>query len=1524
MQALLQAARAAGIRFEVTAQQFRVIAPPGALTEELRNGIQRHKEAIKALLMTGDEVDALEIPADPSQQHQPFPLTDLQHAYWIGRGDSLDMGRVATHYYLEIEGTGLDPDRLNAALNRLIRHQGMLRAIVTKDGHQRILPDVPPYSIALTDLSDASPDEQRRSLAATRDALSHQVREPDQWPLFEIRATRLPEDRLRLHLSFDLLILDALSLSMLFRDWQTLYQTPDTPLPELTLSFRDYVLAAQNRRNDQARTYWMNRLDSLPGAPELPLRTTGASSAQPRFKRREHRLEKERWAPLKQCARELGLTPSALLLTLYAAVLARWSSHPHFCLNITVSDRPQEHPDLQRLYGDFTTTLLHEVDFRNPGLSLADRARGVQAQFARDLAHKSFSGIAVLRELARQQGSGPRTLMPVVFTSGLIWKEDEELGNDFSTFGEKVFNCGQTSQVWLDHFVSEYRGDLVLSWDVCDEKFPEGVPDAMFTTYITLLNSLAENIDWSQPLRVDIPPEQLRQRQATPLPYNLPAPTCLHQGFVQQAQSNPHHIALITPERTLTYGELLGEACALADRLLQRGVQSNSLVAILMHKGWEQWVAVYGILLAGAAYLPISATLPPLRQKELLSLGKVRHLVTQADTDLDADLTAQYECHRLKAGPGTPFRSRHAHSVAIQPDRLAYVIFTSGTTGTPKGVMMSHGAAANTLADINRRFDVGPHDRVLAVSSLSFDLSVYDGFGLLAAGGTLVMPEAGIGQDPLLWRDLIARHSVTLWNSAPQLMNALVDSLSPGDTAISTLRTVLLSGDWIPLDLPERIHRFCPEAQIVSLGGATEAAVWSIAYPIDRVDPDWRSIPYGKALTNQSVQVLNDALEPCPDHVKGRIYIGGRGLATGYWDDAEKTAERFIHHPVSGERLYDTGDLGCYAPDGNILMLGRDDHQIKLRGHRIELGEIESVLARHPAIRQVVVDKVTLANGRDQLVAFLVPADMARPDPADLNHFLKERLPRFMVPHQWVTLDHIPLSPNGKVDRAQLHTHLVATDSEGPVAPRNEIERILLACWRRVMPDGEPGVTDNFFEMGGDSLSATLLIREVNEALPVPFEVHELFEAMSIEALADLYQHKVNQSVAMNDNAEPDLSFIQADIDRTITRFDTFDFQSPARPVDTTTACFITGASGWIGRHLVAELLATTEATLYCLLRPSDPDETLETATERLMAVLYDSDLPVNPAWRARLQPVFGDLTRPAFGLSDAQWYDLAAHCDRLFHFGASLNLMPDYATLAPLNVHALAELVRFATTARLKPVVYCSPMTVCRRGTRVYGEEQSPSDAQGLGSGYAQTKWAAEQVLLNARERGLPVTLYRTSHALPSHQGRGKTNSSYQCLFETACLAGAVPDWPNSSVGGLPVDQLCRLMVANGLTARDYEGLIHLENRHPLSLPEAIRGLLDLPDHRQPAPIPMDVWKRLCLEAASQLPPERAALAKRLFTGQVLEKMFEPHDFSTANFDHWSLTGSLDQATPQSYWQRVGRQIALGVHENDRDVMHV
>ncbi|GAB4190089.1 MAG: hypothetical protein Fur006_31870 [Coleofasciculaceae cyanobacterium] len=1046
---------------------------------------------------------------NPRDRYLPFPITDVQQAYWIGRNGAFDLSNVATHVYTEIDCVELDLEKFEKTWQRLIDRHEMLRAIVQPDGQQRILEQVPPYKIEVLDLRRKSPDIVASQLAEIRDRMSHEVLPADRWPLFKIQAARFNDNKIRLYISIDVLIGDAWSFEILTREFLQLFYNPESSLPPIELSFRDYVLAEIALRNSplyrRSLEYWQSRLATLPPAPELPLQKTLAAVQHPRFVRRQGKLDPDTWGRLQNRATQACLTPSGILLAAFAEILTLWSKSPRFTINLTLFNRLPLHPEVNQIVGDFTSLTLLEID--NSGLdSFEVRARRLQKQFWDDLDRRYVSGVQVLRQLARIQDQASGVLMPVVFTSTLNHDTLSKQSSPKDSLGESVYGISQTPQVYLDHQVAEEAGTLVFNWDAVEELFPTGLLDDMFAAYCHFLERLANEDEIGEATtRQLLPPTQAKQLaavNATEAP--VASTTLLHTLFFDQVPLHSQKAAVVTTNRTLTYQELGDRSRQLGYQLQQLGARPNQLVAIVMEKGWEQVVAALGILASGAAYVPIDPELPTERRSHLLQQAEVQWVVTQSKSD--ASLEWPENVVRLcidtsaTSSPSVPLES------VQQPSDLAYIIYTSGSTGLPKGVMIDHQGAVNTILDINQRFGVNPSDRVLALSSLSFDLSVYDIFGTLAAGGTIVIPDASATKNPEHWATLITQRQVTIWNSVPALMQMLVEyAAGQNDVVLNSLRLVLLSGDWIPLTLPDAIRDLNNKIQIVSLGGATEASIWSIFYPIEALDPTWKSIPYGKPLTNQRFYVLNQALEPCPIWVPGTLYIGGLGLAKGYWRDEEKTRVSFIVHPRTGERLYCTGDRGRYLPDGNIEFLGREDLQVKVRGYRIELGEIEAALGQHPDVQVALVTAFGEQQSHKSLAAYFVPNTEAVPTPDELHNFLSNKLPSYMVPSTFIELDELPLSPNGKVDRRALPApNVVKADSALTfVEPRTPTEKRLAGIWAEVLEIDRVGIHDNFFfTLGGNSLLATQVMTRIRDAFQVELPLRHFFETPTIADLA--------------------------------------------------------------------------------------------------------------------------------------------------------------------------------------------------------------------------------------------------------------------------------------------------------------------------------------------------------------------------------------------------------------------------------------
>ncbi|OLU33798.1 non-ribosomal peptide synthetase [Pseudomonas sp. PA27(2017)] len=1043
------------------------------------------KDFCASLHSSGQRQGQRLIEADLDNRLLPFPMTEVQQAYYLGRDRSLPLGGVSCHFYREYDVDDLDLQRLQQALEHLVERHEMLRTVF-EDGQARILASTPRPVIDHLEVEDTL-----QGFAQLRATYSERVFDPAQWPLFTVAVATCGRTS-RLAIGLDNLILDALSILNFYKELDQLYRKPQANLPVIKLSFRDYQLQAhaEERELAAAQAYWQEHLPSLPQHPQLPLICDPAKLGAPRFARLQGHLPAATWKRLSERAREHDLTASALLLCSFCEVLGRWSSRADLTLNLTLFDRKPLHPQIDQVMGDFTSLVL--LGYRpQPGDSWLQRARTTQLRLAEALEHRSVGAVPLLRRLAQQDSNGQAS-MPVVFTSALGVPNGTEAPLD-GPFSKQVFGLSQTPQVWLDHQVVEARGGLDFNWDYVVGLFPEGLPDSMFAAYLAALEQLADR-DWHCP-PADLLPGYQQQARAESNREQQPVAgdPLLHQGFFSQALAQPGAAALLG-EQNVTYAALSLQALRIARLLQQHGVQPGDLVAVSLPRGPLQVASVLGILACGGAYLPIGIDQPDIRVVQILQRSGAR--LRLAKKALAQVQTIHLDPCMADACP--PLEK----PVPLSATSLAYVIYTSGSTGEPKGVEITHRAAMNTIADINQRLQTTPADRALAISALEFDLSVYDLFGLLGVGAAVVLLDESQRRDARAWLDILRHHRVTLWNSVPALLDMLLLA-NANERQRLDLRAVLLSGDWIGMDLPGRLHEQVPGCRFISLGGATEAAIWSNWYEVAEPLAGWDSIPYGRPLRNQAYRVVDNQGRDCPDWVAGELWIGGAGVALGYRNAAELTAERFIGG------WYRTGDMGRYRPGAILEFLGRTDTQVKVRGHRIELGEIEAALQRHSQVGRAVV----LLARPGRLLAAVTSAHEGRELAVQLADHLRQHLPTYMQPEHIEVMLQLPLNSNGKVDRRALLAHLQATSSTAvdnvQEAPLDAYEQQVADIWRELLQVAHINRHDNFFRLGGDSLLATRFLESLRSQHAVDLPMGALFDAATLN---DVARHVAQQA----------------------------------------------------------------------------------------------------------------------------------------------------------------------------------------------------------------------------------------------------------------------------------------------------------------------------------------------------------------------------------------------------------------------------
>ncbi|KDQ69938.1 hypothetical protein DT87_22915 [Streptomyces sp. NTK 937] len=583
---------------------------------------------------------------------------------------------------------------------------------------------------------------------------------------------------------------------------------------------------------------------------------------------------------------------------------------------------------------------------------------------------------------------------------------------------------------------------------------------------------------------------------------------CLHQAFEARAAAAPEAVAAVFADESWSFGRVNLRANELAHRLIGLGVGPDVRVAVHLERTPDLLVTILAVLKAGGAYVPLDPKYPRARLDRMV-LGT--DCAVMVSSRALAGVLPTRVRHRLLVDE-LPDRSegRWLNPITqVGPDNLCYVIHTSGSTGTPKPIALCHRGVLNNLVDLNTRYGVGPDDAVLALSSPGFDMSVYEFLGITLAGGTVVIPEPEAGQHPASWLELVHRHRVTVWNSAPPLMDIFLDFVEvTGDRRPLPVELALTGGDWVGATMPARFRKAAPRLRFVALGGATEASIHSTAFEADPSTP-WGGgqLPYGRPLANQRTFVLDDRMMPVPVGVAGELCLGGVGLARGYLDRPDETKERFVpwtYRDRPEERLYRTGDMARFSSDGLIEILGRKDFQVKINGIRVELGDIESALAARPGVKRAVVVPRASLHGQTALVGYVTAQRPGALDSASILQELREQLPEHMVPASVEVMDALPLNGNGKVDRRAL----ASSAQPYPRPPRTRVRqsavpgswrRLVVEAWRDVLEAGHLEDHDDFFEEGGDSMKAIRAMVRIDPRL----RVSDIYRHRTAAALAD-------------------------------------------------------------------------------------------------------------------------------------------------------------------------------------------------------------------------------------------------------------------------------------------------------------------------------------------------------------------------------------------------------------------------------------
>ncbi|MEG5139394.1 MULTISPECIES: non-ribosomal peptide synthetase family protein [unclassified Microcoleus] len=894
---------------------------------------------------------------------------------------------------------------------------------------------------------------------------------------------------------------------------------------------------------------------------------------------------------------------------------------------------------------------------------------------------------------------------------------------------------------------------------------------------------------------------------------------CVHHLFEEQAERSPNRIAAVCENQQITYSELNARANQIAHYLQQLGIKPEVIVGICVERSLEAIAGILGILKSGGAYLPLDPAMPKERLALMLQNAQTPVLLTQQHLLENLPETqAHIVCldTDIPSFSPTPF-------VSASGENLAYIIYTSGSTGTPKGVAIEHRQLLNYLHGIQEKLNLPSGANYATVSTFAADLGNTVIFPALCSGGCLHIISQERATDAQAMGAYFQQHSIDCLKIVPSHLKALLSASNASQ--ILPKKRLILGGEPLMWNLIETIQKYNPDCSIFNHYGPTETTVGVLTYQVkmqgDRIS---ETVPLGRPLPNTQIYLLDSHLQPVPLGVPGELYIAGAGLARGYLNQPELTAEKFIRHPFSQEaeaRLYKTGDLARYLPDGNIEFIDRIDRQVKLRGFRVELGEIEAVLSGHPSVSEAVVLFQENQSGNPRLVAYIGDRSKLGSQDSELIEnlcsFLKEKLPEYMIPSAFVVLKTLPLTPNGKIDHQALPApEIAASLTDTFVDPRTPLEETLAGIWSELLGIKKVGIHDNFFDLGGHSLLITQLLAKVRESFQVELPLRVLFEAPTVAGLAEKIEMQQGGNTAGDRTASFDIN-AEVVLDPAI---------RPATPLSepkTKPACILlTGATGFLGAFLLRDLLQQTQAEIYCLVRSADA----ESAKKRIQSSL-ESYLIWDESSSDRIIPIAGDLSQPLFGLSEERFRVLASKIDVIYHNGAFVKFTYPYSVLKPANVLGTQEVLRLAGQSKLKPVHLISTISVFsamgESGIKLVREEDALTPGESLKGAYTQTKWVAEKLVEVARDRGIPVSIYRPGRISGDSQTGACNPSDLLYSLIAGCVQlGCAPD-DDKVMNVAPVDYVSRAIVHLSIQKELLGKTFHLVNTQSFQMSELL-----------------------------------------------------------------------------------------------------
>ncbi len=946
-------------------------------------------------------------------------------------------------------------------------------------------------------------------------------------PLMRLTLIQMTEATYHFIWSHHHLLLDGWSLPLIFQEVISYYKAfcqSESLFLAQPRPYRDYIAWLQQQDLSQAEAFWREKLKGFATPTRLwvdqdPLQLPSQEAS---YEQQKIKLSVATTTALKSLAQQQHLTPNILIQGAWALLLSCYSGELDIVFGAAVSGRPYTLMNVESMVGNFINTLPVRIQVNSEEF-LLPWLKQIQAQQLESQQYE-YSPLVEVQGWSEVQRGVP------LFETLLVF---ENYPLDLSLQGqiENLKICGVDSFQKTNYpleLTVEVGAEFCLSLAYSCHRFEAATVTRMLGHLQNVLQSIVTNphqrlkelslltaaqqyqllVEWNQECR-------RQEAEGTETGLDL----CIHQLFEAQVERTPDAVAVVFEDQQLSYYELNARANQLAHYLQSVGVKPEVLVGLCVERSLEMVVGLLGILKAGGAYLPLDPTYPPQRLACMVEDAQISVLLTQEK--LVAELPEQGARIRLDADWGVISRESQENVVSgVTPENLAYVIYTSGSTGRPKGVMIQHQSLVNFTKTAIATYALTPCDRILQFASISFDAAAEEIYPCLSCGATLVLRTDEMLSSGSRFEKKCRDLALTVLDLPTAYWHELTSDLATAELVLpQSLRLVIIGGEQA---LGERVitwQKYGGNSTLVNTYGPTETTVVATMYKL--AGDKFSKLPIGRAITNVQTYVLDQCLKPVPIGVAGELYISGVNLARGYLNRPELTAQKFIPHPFStqlGARLYKTGDLVRYLPDGNIEFLGRTDEQVKCRGFRIEIGEIEAVLSQHPEVKETAIAAREDVPGDKRLVAYVVARQQSAPATSDLRRFLSQKLPPYMIPAVFVQIAALPLTPSGKVDRRSLPVPSFRTLEVADAMPQTEIEQAIATVWQQVLNIDKVGIHDNFFEIGGHSLLMLKVNSQLREIFKTDLSIVEMFRYPTINSLVNYFEQISNKTLYVTEN----------------------------------------------------------------------------------------------------------------------------------------------------------------------------------------------------------------------------------------------------------------------------------------------------------------------------------------------------------------------------------------------------------------------